>query len=359
MSFSLSRSTKNCFKGILYNFMRILKLESKIDTYFNFLNLTSKNYYAYRRFHFSKSALESQDIDGFQIRLRSHDSIDTTIVIQGPIVLNNSFTLNVIIKYLQDFSSAKIVLSTWKNQVPNEFRVLESLFSANARFLIIESELPSNPGISNINLQLESTQAGIRAVMSRPTQYLLKTRTDQCFFNKDTLKILQDLHEKNRKPSGKGRILAPSRGSFLLRPYGVTDMFTFGDFNSVLDYWSAPKDHRPVSTFLSSRGETLMEEARNEVGEIYVCKHYLRNLGYSLSNTVTQSLQIYRDEFLFFDTETIDLIWHKYTANLHKWEHLRYEFRHKEVTHFIWKDLQENMSNYEFLEKYSTQRGAF
>ena len=102
-----------------------------------------------------------------------------------------------------------------------------------------------------------------------------------------------------------------------------------------------------------------MEEARNEVGEIYVCKHYLRNLGYSLSNTITQSLQIYRDEFLFFDTETIDLIWHKYTANLHKWEHLRYEFRHKEVTHFIWKDLQENMSNYEFLDKYSTHRGAF
>ena len=119
---------------------------------------------------------------------------DIGMVIQGPVRHENNFTYFAINQYLVHYPGMHIFLSTWVSEELSRFRHLETKYP---NFHIIESVKPENTGIQNVNLQIISTNAGLRAIDELGLKFAIKTRTDQCFFDPyaiDKLRFMHKLH---------------------------------------------------------------------------------------------------------------------------------------------------------------------
>ena len=99
---------------IFYNIIRIINFFSvrlKIRIFnklFNTLNNVDRDYfftYNYRKKFFKQKKINKQK-----------NKNKTSIIIQGPILRKNNFTLNTINLYLQNCSS-QIILSTWEKEL--------------------------------------------------------------------------------------------------------------------------------------------------------------------------------------------------------------------------------------------------
>ena len=336
-----------------------LGLGKKVDILFESINLNSKEIYTYET--------HTHDLIGLpyfnsSIEVKGSSIVNdpkTTIVMQGPINHKSDFTKKTVLHYLNTYKSTNLVLSTWENENIDVFAgVLENpMFKS--RFTIIQSQKPEYVGISNINLQIVSTQTGIRHAAKNQTKYLLKTRTDQCMFSKLSLQYLESLVEMYPSYDGSTRILSSSQGTFLLRPYGISDMITFGEFDKVSNFWNVNQDMRKISDLPFPEPKTLRNESFNGACEIYLAKWYLESMGIKTNNSLQQSLEAYRDYFLIADNQILDLVWNKYSYRKDKYSRLNQPIRHQEVSHFLWRDLQRNLSAYLVLEPFLDKEGDF
>ena len=331
----------------------------RIDIIFESVNLESIETYSYKTHvpNLTKSAF-------FNCTTNLGDSAiirepSTTIVMQGPINRRSNFTLRTVIHYLNTYPNTNLVLSTWENEDVSVFTEVLQNPLLESRFSLVQSQSPGHSGIGNINMQIVSTQAGIRHATEDPTKYLLKTRTDQCMFSKLSLQYMESLVEMYPSRDGGSRIVSSSQATFLLRPYGLSDMITFGEFENVSNYWDVDLDERKIADLPFLEAKTLRNEAINGVCEIYLTKRYLESKGIEIDNTLLQSLEAYRDHFLIADNEILDLVWDKYSFRKDKYSLLNRPIRHQELSHFIWRDLQSNSSSYMILESLLDKEGDF
>jgi len=79
------------------------------------------------------------------------------IVIQGPIITANEFTFETIKLYKQHFPNAIIILSTWRDEQQIALTMIDSL-----GILVLLNEKPNFTGVSNINMQVVSSRAGVK-----------------------------------------------------------------------------------------------------------------------------------------------------------------------------------------------------
>ena len=331
----------------------------RIDVLFESVNLKSTETYTYETHEFNLTTSSS-----FNNIINPGDSAilrepRTTIVMQGPIDRKSSFTLRTVIHYLNSYPNTNIVLSTWEDEDVSVFTELLQNPVHEQRFNIIQNCKPEYPGIGNINMQIISTQAGIRYASKKPTKYLLKTRTDQCMFSRISLHYMESLVETYLSYDGSSRILSSSQATFLLRPYGLSDMLTFGEFENVSSFWDVALDERKISDLQFPEAKTLRNEAVNGVSEIYLTKRFLESKGVEIDNTLLQSLEAYRDHFLIADNQILDLVWNKYSFRKNKYSRLNRPIRHQELSHFLWKDLQNNLGAYLILESLMDKEGNF
>ena len=84
------------------------------------------------------------------------DDAQCAIVIQGPIRHEKDFTLETVKLYGKHYPAATVILSTWEDENISAFESLGS-----EKFKVIRNKKPSNPGGSNINMQIVSTKAGV------------------------------------------------------------------------------------------------------------------------------------------------------------------------------------------------------
>jgi hypothetical protein len=136
-------------------------------------------------------------------------------------------------------------------------------------------------------------------------------------------------------------------------------MVTFGEFENVSNFWNVERDERKISDLPFPEAKTLRNESVNGVSEIYLTKRYLESKGIEIDNTLLQSLEAYRDYFLIADNQLLDLIWNKYSFRKDKYSRLNRPIRHQELSHFIWRDLQSNLSSYMILESLLDKEGDF
>lgn len=240
----------------------------------------------------------------------------TAIVLQGPILWEDSFTLETVRLYKKLYRECSIVLSTWEE----ESSIGLELFRREGVEVVL-SEKPSTSGYWNINYQSVSSFAGLKHALGLGAEYLLKTRTDQRLYATDIVAYLHGLLETfplgvREAANQKSRLIVIGLGTCLYRAYAISDMFLFGAAADVLRYWSQPLDQRKhVKRSFSS----MREEISFRAPEIYFLENYLKHHGRELTFTVEDSWDILARHFCVVDTQTVELCWRKYAPHL---EHL-------------------------------------
>lgn len=235
------------------------------------------------------------------------------IILQGPVVYKDNFTLETVKLYKKIYPNCLIILSTWESE--------KSLWNKyDIDIQVIFNKLPNNPGHGSLNLQRETSRNGLLKAFELGCEYALKTRTDQRLYGENNLSFLISLLESypiNNSLSAKGRLITLSNGCFKGRLYNVSDMLVFGFTCDVLNYFSYPTDKRCNPKI--EQGLDLEEYSKKRPGEIYISTSYLERLGHSLKWTEHDSLKCIRDYFLIVDSEALDWYWPKYTNSEYRW----------------------------------------
>lgn len=259
------------------------------------------------------------------------------IIIQGALLRENDFTLETVRIYKKHFLCAKIILSTWNTE---DYEYLEKFSSEGID--IVLSEKPLNLGISNVNLQIQSTKAGMARAKQLGCEYAIKTRSDQRIYATDIEEFLFNLLDKfplhDEVQVQRKRLVVFSLNTFLYRVYGISDMFMFGNIDDMLLYWSPDFDSRNPAAVEKDLSKSILSYSTQRICEVYFCSEFLSKIGVRLDFTLEDSWRAYARHFCVVDKETLDLCWPKYCNLEFRW--LSYRPNHlEEVTFKDWFNL--------------------
>ena len=138
--------------------------------------IITRNFF-FTLFFYPKKNISTNKASNSEIDSKFTKNLQFTIVVQGPIILDQDFTIETLKLYRKNFPDAIIILSTWPTTKKN-IRILKKL-----DIKVLENLQPKNKGISNINLQIVSSRNGIHLAKKMGTKYVLKTRTDQRIYH--------------------------------------------------------------------------------------------------------------------------------------------------------------------------------
>ncbi len=253
------------------------------------------------------------------------------IVIQGALLRENDFTLETVRIYKKHFLNAKIILSTWNTEDGEYLKK----FSAEGVAIVL-SEKPSIFGISNVNLQIQSTKEGIKKAKQLGYEYAIKTRSDQRMYATDIEEFLFNLLDQfpllDEIKGQKQRLVALSLNTFLYRIYGISDMFLFGHIDDMLLYWSPDFDSRNLDDVKDEISRSIGDYSKQTICEVYFCCEFLNKIGVNINFTLEDSWRAYARHFCVVDKESLDFHWPKYCNSEYRW--LSYHPHHLEELSF-------------------------
>jgi hypothetical protein len=238
-----------------------------------------------------------------------------TIVMQGPIATDNAFTRETLTLYARHFPDCKLILSTWAD-TPRE--LLDPIQQLGVE--IVLSEKPKVAGLFNVNMQLVSAGAGVRAAVARGAEWILKTRTDQRLYNPDAIAYLISLARAFPVVPGfrqRHRIISVGHGSLKFAPYHVTDQTVFGHAEDMQTYWTPPlRETPPPAGWPAKLGDIyaqtpIGELCRYAAAESYIASSFLTRIGRSIDWSLADTWAAYRDHFCFADYAATDFYWVK------------------------------------------------
>jgi hypothetical protein len=242
---------------------------------------------------------------------QSADS-DIAIVMQGLPVYENDFTLESLRLYKELFRDACIILSTWTD-VPDKFvKDVQAL-----EVMVLLNEKPEFTGVSNINLQVVSTNAGLRVAAEKGIKYVIKTRTDQRIYGGKTGSFLKKLLELfPYSAAGKhNRIIACSLNTYCNRLYSVSDMFQFGFTEDLFHFWNIQLQSLGTLINDQPRFEADVTFTFEKIPEVYLMVHYMDKINFPVKWTLENYQELLRDYFCIIDKPVLDIFWPKYSAN--------------------------------------------
>lgn len=234
---------------------------------------------------------------------------DWCILLQGPIIIKHSFTQETIILYRHLYPNARIILSTWQD----ELNKLDQKKLKDLKVDLLLNTKPAYSGISNINLQLGSTIPGLNFAYDKGVKFLLKTRTDQRVCKSiDFLGYMRNLQTNFPVNCDKmeNRLIVASTNSFKSRLYGVTDMFMFGSISDMKLYWQIPFELETAVVQKLNIDPVFFISNRQAEG--YLINQFFEAIGFSPEWSGEDSNYFFSKFFCLVDKEQLDLFWFKY-----------------------------------------------
>lgn len=273
----------------------------------------------------------------YQLQSDAYTIPSLCIVIQGPIVKENDFTLETCKIYKKIFNNSEtIILSTWDTE---DKKYLKNFESIGVKVLL--SKAPDFAGRANLNYQILSTMKGLEEGEKLGCEYAIKTRTDQRFYStnlsRDLFNLLK-IYPPSPNYNMHSRLVALSFNSFKYRYYGISDMFLFGNTQDMLKYWNSPLDTKKYEEYKTIKQKDLWQQYCSET---YIASHFLKNIGVTPEYTLKHTWKIYKDLFIFIDKEILDMYWPKYTNLDSRWRLFRPNML-EEMRHSDWLNLYLN-----------------
>jgi hypothetical protein len=240
----------------------------------------------------------------------------TAVMMQGPLVHHDNFTLESARLYRRLMPQALIVISTWRSEPPAAVERLRS-----EGFEVVLSDLPTTSGGNNVNLQIVSTRAGIAHAKQAGCEYVIKTRCDQRFYAQNIppyfFALLAEYPPIDASRQCQ-RIIELSVSICRYRPYSMCDMFQFGHIDDMLIMWGQPLDPRSFSAQEYGRQKiTPRKIAEDRIAEIYIHRGYLEAIGEQPEVDLATYYRILADYFIVVDKDVVDIFWNKYHAREH------------------------------------------
>lgn len=262
------------------------------------------------------------------------------VVLQGPLLLADDFTVETIRLYHKTFPGCPLIVSTWEGE---DSAAVARVREAGADVLL--NPKPKLAGPANINLQLTSALAGIQRAAGLGAAFVLKSRTDHRFYAANIPALLVRLIQEFPVRGGSeqtGRLVHLSLGSSKYTMYSLSDMFVFGRTADMVTFWSAPRKCGTMPVW-----RTIGDIARDRcTPEVYLATEFLGRIGRPLAWTIADSWDAYADHFCVVDAAAVDLFWPKYGFD-HEHRFRRYDgvYTDKELTFAEWLNLYVGRAN--------------
>lgn len=171
-------------------------------------------------------------IDDIAVKGSGCDFSDVAIILQGPVAVQDDFTLGTVRMYRKYYNGVRIIVSTWKDA---DAKMVEWLKAEGAD--VILNEYPDINPTGNLNYQLTTSLAGVRRAEELGAKYAAKTRTDQRYYNPCALSMLQGMYQE-----GKIIFLGGIFNSYYGRPFYLSDFFAYGSIEELKILYSCDFD---------------------------------------------------------------------------------------------------------------------
>ena len=296
---------------VLKNYIKLL---AKCCTGNFFLNFS-----LYYKYSMQEHLVDNKDTFKKKLKINIRNK-SWAIVMQGPLINENDFTIETLKFYRKNYPDAILILSTWI--IPKN--IIKELKKFN--IYTLENKIPEKSGKSNINMQIITSSFGILKAKELGAKYVLKTRTDQRIYHPDLdnylFNLLKTFPMKHKYVSQNSRLIAVSLNTFKFRLYGISDMFIFGNVDDVTKYFNHSLDNQKnIPDKKNYNMYTWRKLSKLSVPEVFFCVEFLKKIGRKAKFTLRDSFNVFRDHFIIIDCKAIDLYWHKYTLNQKRYDH--------------------------------------
>lgn len=160
------------------------------------------------------------------------------IIMQGPLIEKNDFTLETVKLYERIYPGVQIIISTWEKENSEYVEQIKKETSCK----MILNEYPQFSGFANTNYQMVSTVNGLKEAQRMGKEFAFKTRCDYRFYKKGLLEFMHNMllaypcadslmYQKYRI------IMTSGRSDDMFRPFFIGDQFQFGSINDLLSFW--------------------------------------------------------------------------------------------------------------------------
>lgn len=242
--------------------------------------------------------------------IAARDYSEYAIVVQGPILKKNNFTIETLLLYRKYFPNASIILSTgeWEDtSYLNEARKAGVEVLCHTK---LSNTGPTNDGRPfNINLQLTSSKAGTHRAAEMNKRYVLKTRTDQRMYNQEILTLLSNLIRvfpiTEPNVTQRGRIVGMSANNSKTKPYLFPDQMVFGYTEDMLTFFDA--DLVPSDGTIN-----FLDSSFPFIAEVYLFSEFLKNIGYKIEYTYEDYFRALAKRCILVDTGSLEWYYCKY-----------------------------------------------
>ncbi len=232
------------------------------------------------------------------------------ILIQGKVLHEGDLLIETLKRYMSMFPNVQVVVSTWEIEME-----LKSKIEYLGAKLVISNQI-EYPGTGNVNLQIQTTRAGLDA-FAKEVEFVLKTRTDMRIYDPMALEYLDSIFERFGKTEKRTRILIPSFGSMKFRCYSASDQLQYSTKDCLINFWCCDFMTEDGNMELSNVGEypgisrPVWATGGIQFAEEFLITQYLLRRGIRPDYTLAQSLQIYREDFVVINESHLDLVWIK------------------------------------------------
>ncbi len=240
---------------------------------------------------------------------RSHEYYPKIgFVFQGPVDNERAarYLSDSLKKLTQFLDGANVVVSSWDESK----KYLEEV-----RELAVVKTLPS-PEVGNHVKQVMTTHLGILELIDSGITHIAKVRVDQSL---DWQRILS-IAPKILDVYGDERIIFLSNNSFKYRPFGLSDMFTFGSTSAMLNFW---KFDESAINELNKLNFGKKFASWHNPEKMFFTESWL-NLRYALKNEFKFSDSVYKDYLRYIQKFAIILDSSDYN---HRWMKLESNFQ--------------------------------
>ena len=301
-------------------FTLIIKKKRMLKNYFSCLaggyKIASDNYLQFN--------LKPQRADQLTICNRfGIGQASRAIVIQGPLVTEDDYTLETVRLYKRTCPGATIVVSTWEGACAETC----SLIEAEGAHIVL-SPPPEYSGVGNVNFQVVSTLAGLDLASKLGCKRALKCRSDQRLARVNLISYFDgllglfpvddsefELGQRERIIYGQGTV-----GGAVFLPFYLCDWYMYGDVDDLLSLFDFP-----LQQFTVSRSERIrqveefktccnvLEYHSKLAPEMILTRNYVtKHENAEVPNTVERSWDFVRANLVCVSHQDVQLHWPKY-----------------------------------------------